>query len=547
MPLASGRGRAILVLIAALAPEATRLHADPPAATTRAINESLAASWKANNLKPSDKASDQEFIRRVTLDLLGRVASVDEVRAFQKDMSTDKRAKLIDRLLASPEGKKADDRKSAVMDEFAGNQARTWAVLLVGRAGTPESRVPLERWLEQQFSWNQGWDKIAAGLIAATGEPSSKGAAGYVHANLGDAFLESKWESDGQFDQVGLTLKTLRLFLGYRLQNNPQHPSHPDWQLKHFWGMNTFFRQVKRSPDGTITDDPEFNVENYVVYENSEGKTYSAQSRFLDGRTLQQGKGTRRQQLADMLVHHDNFARAYVNRAWGTLFGRGLNEQPQADDFGSHNKVLHAELLDRLAKDFIASGHDTRQLYRAICNSDAYQLSSIANPTNAKREASPYFSRMALKIMTPEQLFESLMIVTQARSFHECDELVKLRHDSVRVFTTTPANYESDELAFGDNLLPAITMINNRAINDLIFHKDGTVARAMARAKDNPEIIIEELYLAALNRSPNAKESERIQRIVNEAAPKKEEKGLAPLWQDLFWALLNSNEFILNH
>lgn len=529
----SSRFPSLVALAAVVTLFSASVRADGPKDdTAKAINELLAASWKAHNLKPADRASDQEFLRRATLDLLGRIATVDEVRAFQKDTAADKRAKLIDRLLAS--------------DEFAANEARIWAVLLVGRSGTPSAREPLERWLGTQIAKNQGWDKIVTALLTASGKASDNGAAAYLAANLGDPLPEQKRAEEGQFDMVGLTLKTLRLFLGYRLQNNPQHPAHPDWQLKHFWGINTFFRQLERANDGAIADNPKLNAENYIVYENSQGLLFSAPPRFLDGRKAEDGKGSRRQQLAAMLVAHDNFARSYVNRVWGQLFGRGLTEQPQVDDFGSHNKVVHAELLERLAKDFVAGGHDTRKLVRGICNSDAYQLSSVANETNAKREAAPYFSRMALKIMSPEQLCESLVVATQARTILNKDELARLRQDSLKTFMTTPGNYESDELSFGDNLLPAISMINNRTINDLIFHKDGTVAKAIAGAKE-PQQIIEVLYLAALNRAANAKENERIQHIVNDAATKKEDKGLTALWQDLFWALINSNEFILNH
>src|SRR5262249_40487722 len=145
---------------------------------------------------------------------------------------------------------------------------------------------------------------------------------------------------------------------------------------------------------------------------DKDGAAKTTAAVFLDGRKLPtDSRQTRRQVLAGMMTGHENFAKAHVNRMWGHFFGRGLHERPVVDDFGSHHKLVRQELLDRLANDFIAVDYDSRRLIRWICASDAYQLKSTTNPTNAREETEVYFSRMPLKILAPEQVHESLFLM----------------------------------------------------------------------------------------------------------------------------------------
>lgn len=515
-----------LALIAGLAASVGLSLAQAPEGPTAKINEALSKAWKANDLKPSEPAADQEFIRRATLDIIGRIATPDEVRAFEKDKAADKRAKLIDRLLDSK--------------EYASYWARQWTAWLVGR-GTPEAlSQPLEKWLEQQLAKNTPQDKLVTALLTASGSTADNGAVGFILDNLGEPIEKGKQAQLGQHDAVPLTLRTLRVFLGLRLQHNPKHPLHPDYDMKHFWRANCCFRQLDKNGNA-VSDNPKLNTENFVAYETQKGETFSAPPQLLDGDRFDKGTGTRREQLAAALVKNDQFAKAQVNRIWGQFFGRGLGEKTSVDDFGSHNKLVHPELLDELAKAFAASGYDTKKLIRWIASSEAYQLSSIANESNTKPEAQVYFSRMPLKIMNPEQLVESIVTATQARKALDKEGVDKLRSSCFAVLANQ-GDSEPGEFSFSDNLNLAVTMINNRAVNDAIMSKNGTVAQAVAAGKDKPEAVTEELYLAAFNRSPNAKEKERLAKILEP-----NEKDLTPLWQDLLWALINSNEFLLNH
>lgn len=502
--------------------------------TTEFINKYLADQWKSQKVTPADRCGDEEFIRRASLDLIGRVASADEVRAFLTDASIDKRAKLIDKLLASP--------------EHTRNVAGIWTNWLLGRSGPGQrGRAELYLWLNGTLpSPKSNYKDMVSQLIAATGKTSENGGVRFVLSHLGQSFPKEKYAADGMFDMVPATSRTLRLFLGYRLvaYQLPDHPVHPDFKPEQFWGVNAFFRQVERvgqSGDKAIElkDNPEFDKAGTVSYQDKDGKTQTTAAVFLDGKKLPaDGKQTRRQVLAGFVTGHDNFSKALVNRVWGHFFGRGLHERAVVDDFGTHHKVIHPELLDRLAKDFVATGYDPKKLVRAICTSDAYQLRSVSNPSNIKEETEVYFSRMPLKIMTPEQLLES--VVSSLKG--EEGAASKLRQSGQEHIARRLADAEWDDLPAQERIIQNVVLINRKEINDAVLtDKTGPVSRAMGQKV--PEKILEELYLTSLNRRPTEKETTQIKALLE----KEKDKDATLLWQDLYWAMLNSSEFILNH
>jgi hypothetical protein len=242
------------------------------------------------------------------------------------------------------------------------------------------------------------------------------------------------------------------------------------------------------------------------------------------------------------------FPKAYVSRIWGHLFGRGMNEQPAVDDFGEHNKVVHPELLSYLAKEFAAetpeyeankyNAYDPKKLLFWVCTSEAYGLSSQPNATNDKPEADVFFSRMLLKAMTPEQLFESLAIATEGKVEKLTEERKKRREEWTKKLVVNFGDDEGNEITFNGTLLQALMLMNGKELSEAIKTRDrGTLVEAMKKGKGNPNRVVEEVYLAALNRRPGP-EGSRIGRY----------KSNDPnFYADLFWALLNSNEFILNH
>jgi hypothetical protein len=235
---------------------------------------------------------------------------------------------------------------------------------------------------------------------------------------------------------------------------------------------------------------------------------------------------------------------------WGQFFGRGFTKV--VDDFGEHNPVSHPELLDKLAADFIKYKYRPRDLIRWICNSEAYGLSSAANETNEKEDAEPFFSRMLLKAMSPEQLFESLMVATRAAVAETRASKEKLRQEWMGKLIVNFGDDEGNEATFNGTVVQALLLMNGPDINKAIADVNkGTVAMVLKKRGVTPRSAMLDLYMASLNRPPTAEEYARIlspamvrlPRMINRL----DFKYYTALYQDLFWALLNCNEFILNH
>jgi hypothetical protein len=508
---------------------------------SRLINEKVADKWHANKLTPSSRCTDYEFIRRASVDIIGRIATPKEVKRFLKDPPDVRRAWLIERLLAS--------------EEYAKNSANLWTVLLMTRSGAtdPARSVYHEQmhdWLEKRFAENTPWKEIVRELLTATGKTSENGAVNFILANLGDPMPPGNQE--GRFSMVPVTSRTTRLFLGTQTQCTQchDHPFNPGKQLN-FWGINAFFRQVdskgkmsRQKSDATVlelVDDTRLDPSGMVFYENRRGAVWSTKPYFyLDKVRLPAANVNRREKLAELITGSDYFAKAYVNRMWQHFLGRGFTNP--VDDFGQHNPPSHPELLDALAAGFVHYGYDSKELVRWICNSNAYSLSSAANKSNASAEAESFFSRLLLKSMTPEQLFESLIVATQAETFMPKEARDNLRKAWLKDLTTNFGDDEGNEATFSGTVVQALLMMNGGYLNNALSSKGHLVNLVK---KGSATAILDYLYLAALNRPPSSAEASRILKIYR-TAPVKHRDGLS-FWQDVFWALLNSNEFLLNH
>lgn len=531
--------------------QSTASKSQAPAATpadngevTRLINEQLADSWKANKLKPSDRCTDYEFIRRASLDIIGRIATPAEIQRFMKDPPETRRKLLVDRLLAMP--------------EYAEHFADIWTVLLMTRVGALDAnrRVyhqQMNTWLKEQFgSPGASWKEMVHDLVTASGKTNDKHAVNFILAHLGEAIPPNERKEKGYFEMVPITSRTTKLFLGLQTQCTQchDHPFNPEWKQHHFWGVNAFFRQVKREGNMAmraqdqasvleLKEDPSVNQEGLVYYEKRNGSLLSTKAVFLDDSRPNGEGSSRRDYLARFLTNHEKFPEAFVNRTWGHFFGRGFTSP--VDDFGEHNPISHPELLKELGKRFSHYGYNPQLLVRWICNSDAYQLSSVANKTNEKADVEPFFSRMLLKALAPEQLFDSLLVATRLGKAESKEK----KEAWMRSLTTNFGDDEGNETTFNGTVVQALLMMNGNAINEAITHKDGTVSQAFLRWKGQPNTL-NELFMATLNRPPTAQESSRIMNIIRTAPTRNKVNPLLP-WQDVFWALVNSNEFMLNH
>ncbi len=497
-----------------------------------AIDKGIAEGWAAAGIKPARPATDEEFLRRAYLDLVGRIPTVQEARAFLGMREHDKRGKLIEYLLNHP--------------DYAKNFATQWTVLLIGRGnqGQMVDREALSGWLRKQFGSDRPWNEIVHELVGATGSNKENGAVNFVLAHL-------------EFDAVPLTSKTTRLFLGQQIQCTQchDHPSN-DWKQADFWGINAFFKGVRpervtrpNDTGGEVYDHTELRdnpTDAYVSFDKRNGMVGIAFPRFLDGRKISQGTDViRRAELAKLIADPKNEAlsKAFVNRMWAHFLGRGFVHP--VDDFGPHNQPSHPEVLDRLAKDFRDSGYDIKQLCRWITATQAYQLSSIRTKGSEKDEG--LFASMPLRPMSPEQLFDSLLTATRAHQAGSVDEGNRRRDAWMRQFIFAFANDEAEEGSSFQGTIPqALMMMNGELMQEALSGKPGSflaeVCEHAGHLGRSPETyMVDSIYLAALSRHPSAKELGQAREYLQNFPDSLQ------VLQDLFWALLNSNEFILIH
>jgi len=519
------------------------------------INTTLAASWKENKVTPSAPADDHEFIRRASLDIIGRIATPREIEEFLKQPQESRRAWLVERLLKS--------------EDYAKHWANLWTTWLLTRSGVfgrGQYHEQMQTWLEDQFAQNRPLNQLATALITAEGKNTENGAVNFVLAHVGDPVPAPDVPRSGHFEMVPITSRISRLFLGIQTQCTQCHDHPFDAKLKqnHFWGINAFLRQVRREGTPpmmrmdstvplTLKDDLSVNNEATVYFEKRNGVILPARAQFLDGTrlTLEEREGGkvplqglgRRQELARLITEHPNFGKALVNRMWGHFFGKGFVNP--IDDFNDQNTPSHPELLEELGAKFKHYGFDQKALIRWIANSQGYQLSSAANKTNEKPENDVLFSRMLLKSMSPETLFESLMTATLPPQSKDAKK--DLRNKWLGELITNFGDDEGNEVSYNGTIVQALMMMNGADLNGAIAPSaagEGLVAGLVKKHRGVMRPIVTDLYLHALNRLPTARELEGIAKSLPMRT--RDRDAYAP-YQDLLWALVNSNEFSLNH
>jgi hypothetical protein len=458
-------------------------------------------------LAASEVVDDATFLRRAYLDLVGAIPSVAETRDFLADKNTYKREDLIDRLLA--------DRRSAE------HMARVWRrVLVPGSAPNAMYATQMEPWLVQQFSTNVPYDDFARSLITATGAQGGSPmvfyqAIGNRPENLANAFS--------------------RIFLGVRLGCAQCH-DHPfaDWKQEDFWGLAAFFAGMNANqPNGTATDTrlakikPEDSDREYVA-------------RFLwDGEAEIPEDKLPRQVLAEWLASpkNPNFAATAVNRVWQHLCGRGM--AGSVDDLDQVDPAERA-LLDALAGKFAEADFDLRWLIQGISKTKVYQRRS-GSATAAGEPPAP--AHRSLKTLSPEQVFDSL---EQALALPVSRSDASPRYNGERdqlVLRLNEAYDESPE-QFRAGIPQTLIMMNGRLISKATDLDESRTLRAVIEAPFlSASEKIETLYLAAFTRKPRPDELETMLQLVKSQPDTKEQRRV---YAEIFWAILNSPEFVLS-
>ncbi|MEM7312192.1 MAG: DUF1549 domain-containing protein [Planctomycetota bacterium] len=542
------------------------------------IDSQIVEVWDQFQLTPSNEATDGEWCRRLFLDLIGRIPTVSEVRSFVADRSPDKRAALVDRLLHDEE----------YVEDFARNWTTHWTNLLLGRTGGTDdgdlaNRAGMQKYLRDSFAREKRYDRLVYELITAEGDtvPGSEEFNGAVN------FLVNKLDENA----AQATAKTSQLFLGMQVQCTQCH-NHPfnEWKQNQFWEMNAFFRQtraLRRFEEGTndirfaklINQDfggegatPE-NAE--IYYEQRNGLLKSAYPVFVDGAKIDSQSGfvsdvNRRGELAKMVLKSEYLSLAAVNRMWGHFLGYGFTKP--VDDMGPHNDASHPQLLAYLAAEFRNSEYDLKSLIKWIVLSRPYALSSRSNSSNVSDDPQlgvpPKFSKFYLRQMRAEELYESLLVATRAhetRGSYEEQEALKARW--LRQFNIAFGTDEGDDTTTFNGSIPQVLMMfNGDMIKKATSSGTGSfLSKIAANEKVKPAKKVEYLYMAALARKPTQNELRVANKLLafrasdyqnkdkkggNRRRPRMSKGGVEPTTaalQDIWWVLLNSNEFIMNH
>ena len=517
------------------------------------INEQIRQVWKDNNLQPSPPATDGEWCRRVFLDVLGRIPSVDEYREYVHSKETDKKAKLVATLLY--------DEKYT--EEYARNFTSIWTNVLIGRNGGTErnsliSRPGMQKYLRDSFARNKPYDKMVYELVTATGT-TAPGGKGF---NGASNFLVEKLEEKG----AQAAAMTAKIFMGLQVQCTQCH-NHPfnEWKQQKFWEFNAFFRQTaalrKFVPGTRDVQGAELVNQDYagednkpeeaaLYYELRNGETKIAYPVFVDGVAISPSgylsDCDRRTELGKLIVKSTYMDKTIANRMWHHFLGYAFTKP--LDDMGPHNNPSHPALLEYLGQEVRKNSFDLKELIKWIVLSEPYSLSSRGTPQNKADDPlmgeTPKFTHFYLRQMRAEELYESLLVATEAhktRGSYEDQE--KIKSDWLQQFTIAFGTDEGDEATTFNGTIPqALMMFNGDLVKKATSAEPGSFLTKIADSSLKPADKINYLFESALARNPAGAEIG----IANALLAERKGDVKAAL-QDAFWVILNTNEFILQH
>jgi hypothetical protein len=502
------------------------------------IDRLVADKWYKLGLAPSPPADDATYLRRVTIDLCGRLPTPDEARTFLADTdpvsrpreqrtpaeTADKRARLVDRLLASP--------------DHPAYFALKWDSILRNSnlAGSEQAAYAFHNWTKDMIARNRPYDEFVRGVVAAAGEWQDAPAINWY------------WQMrDDQLHQV--TADTAQVFLGLRLQcARCHHHPYERWSQDDYYGLAGFFTRLGRKSFGEPP--PYYSAPNVTTGERHPRTGQAPEPKFLDGDyakfTPEQDP---RHALVDWMATPDNpyFAQTLVNRLWGHFLGRGLVDP--IDDMRETNPPSNPELLDALAADFVEHKFDVRHMIRAIVLSRPYQLDSA--PIDANRDDRQNYARFYGRRLIAEVFLDAVDQTcgtrTQFNNVSSTARAIDLPHE----------NFGSDfldtfdrprrvtgcecERSAGATIGQVLLLANSDEMENKIAAGDGRIARLLNEQRPIDQIV-EELYLAAYARPPSQAEHYKVLAFIQAAGD-----DPRPALEDVLWTLMNSKEFMFNH
>jgi hypothetical protein len=490
------------------------------------IDELVAEKLHKLRITPSPLAPDEAFLRRVYLDVIGLLPTPEQRAAFLADTRPDKRSLVIDELLERV--------------EFTEMWVMKWAELMQIRTFNDGAKqvsykaaLNYYQWLRERIAGNMPFNELIAEVLAAEGSTFNSPATNFYQIEQ---------------DVLKLTENVAQVFMGTRIQCAQCH-NHPfdRWTMDDYYGFASFFAQVRRKPAEDPRDRIVFDgggeMQHPVTKQNVEPK-------FLGGPKPELKGTTRRKAVAGWLASPDNpwFARNVVNIVWAHFNGVGIVDP--VDDVRVSNPPSNPELLDALAEKFVSYNYDFKKLVRDICNSRTYQLSTYTNDSNVTDNRN--FSHAMIRRVRAEVLLDSISQVTGtpnkfkglplgARAVQIADG------NTTNYFLTTfgratRATVCSCEVKMEPNLSQALHLLNGDTTGQRI--RQGKVVETLLAEGKEPGEIIDHLYAATLTRFPTSLEREKLLAAVAESS---EPSQVRETLEDIFWALLNSKEFIFNH
>ena len=477
---------------------------------------------KFKNLRiiPSELCTDEEFIRRVTLDVTGRLPTVDEYNAFLADVDPKKRDKLVDELLT---------RK-----EFVEIWVMKWAELLTIRTTNQisyKSMLLYYTWLQERVANNVPMNVMVQELLGSNGGTFANAATNYYQ---------------NETNTLKVAENVAQVFMGMRMQCAQCH-NHPfdRWTMDDYYSFAAFFSQIGRKRG----EDPR----EIIVFNSGSGEVRHPVGnrvmapKFLGGETPDVAGKDRRQVMANWLASDENpfFSQNLSNIVWAHFFGKGIIQE--VDDVRISNPPVNKELLDALSQKLREYNYDFKKLVRDICTSRTYQLSTKTNETNEKDTTN--FSHATLRRMRAEVLLDAItQVTTTSNKFPGLPSgarAVQIANGNTSTYFLTTfgrAKREtvcSCEVKMEPNLSQALHMLNGDTVNAKVT-QGGLVATRLGEEVPH-EKIVEEIYIRCLTRKPTEKELTNLMELVSQ------EENKQQALEDVFWALLNSREFVFNH
>jgi len=504
----------------------------PKIAARNYIDEQVFTKLRKFQILPSELSSDQEFLRRVCLDLTGTLPPPRRVREFVADKNPQKRDRLVEVLLNSPE----------YVDYWSFRFGDLLRATYVTSNNTKATRA-YQNWITNSIAINKPYDQMARERI---------GAQGYSAPARNFYYIAELTTPDVLMPEL------IRLFMGRRIECAQCH-SHPfeAWSQNQYWGLAAFFGGYTEVRDSTLIVDVlgggHVDQPKDMMVMNPRTKETVVPA-FLDGSNLPPSDWMDpRMHLAKWVTSHPYFAEATVNRLWSFFFGRGIVEP--VDDFRSTNPPTHPELLHALAKDFKDSGYDLKRLMRTIVQSRTYQLSATPNESN--KEDKIDYSHALARPLEAAVLLDAITSVTGVPEKFELHHIVG-GGDAPRgtramqtIADICPSQFMDDfgrstrrALPSGTpqpSLLEALHMMSGPAYNAKVTSEGGRLNGLLKKGSADEEIL-DEFYVAALMRPPTGEEKSELLGFLAQRSSRREETLAG-----LVWAVLNSREFAYNH